>query len=225
MEEYCFDDRKGYTDVNLQDTVYFRKEEEFTMASISGSNIINYDYLLRNCYSSNRYARKGASRATYGSRELLSADSDALGRITKNLQEISYDKDNGKNIYNNAKVLIETYNNAVGSAGKIESPELERNMKKMKQFVKENQEAFESIGIKITSTGKMELNKEKMLETSSTKMEKILSGDLSKTLGKHAKKIYSVAQKLIREEAAKVSLKKSQAASAGSSPNSFDARA
>ncbi|MBR1744030.1 MAG: hypothetical protein IJ733_19630 [Lachnospiraceae bacterium] len=216
-------------------TAGYGKEEEIAMASISGANIINYDYLLRNCYSSNRYARKGASRATYGSTELLSADSGALGKITTNLQEISYDKDNGKNIYNNAKVLIETYNNTVGSAGKTESSELERHMKKMKQFLKDNREAFESIGIKITSTGKMELDKEKMLETSSAKMEKILSGDLSKSLGKYAKKINTVAQKLLREEAAKASLKKSQAnlspnasfgtAGMSTSPNSVDVRA
>lgn len=175
------------------------------MASISGANIINYDYLLRNCYSSNRMARKGASRSSYSNTELLSADSDALRKLAKNLQEISYDKEDGKNIYNNAKALIETYNNTIGSADKLSSSELERNAKKLKQFVKDNKDALEEIGIKVTTSGKMELNKEKMLETSASKMEKVLSGSggFSKTVEKYAKTLRQVAQKLIREEAAK----------------------
>lgn len=200
------------------------------MASISGSNILSYDYLLRNCYSANRFARKGANRASFGTPELLSFDSDALGKITKNLQEISYDKENGKQIYNNAKVFIQTYNNMLGTAGKIESQELERNMKKMKQFVKDNKDVFEAVGIKISGSGKMELDKDKMLETSSAKMQKALSGGVVKQLEKFAKKIHSVSKKLIQEEAARKSLKAQtgsvQTQSSGSygtaGPNSID---
>lgn len=173
------------------------------MSLISSANIVNYDYILRNCYSANRYARKSANRTSIDKSELLSYDSGALAKIAKNLQEISYDKENGKNIYNNAKVLIETYNNTVGTADKIESAELERNMKKLKKFVKENKDAFESIGIKIGVSGKMELDKEKMLKTSAEKMQKVLSGDFAKTLEKYAKKINSISGRIIKEEAAK----------------------
>lgn len=175
------------------------------MASISGGNIINYDYLLRNCYSSNRLARKSSGRTSLSDTELLSADSNALRKLTKNLQDISYDKENGKNIYNNAKALIETYNNTLGSASKLSDAALEREMKKVKQFVKDHQDELKSVGIKITSTGKMEIDKEKMLETSPDKMKKILSGDgeISKTLNKYAKKLNSISARLVREEAAK----------------------
>ena len=173
------------------------------MSLISSANIVSYDYILRNCYSANRNARRSANRTSMDKSELLSYDSAALAKIAKNLQEISYDKENGKNIYNNAKVLIETYNNTIGTADKVDSAELDRNMKKFKKFVKENKDAFESIGIKIGVSGKMELDKEKMLKTSAEKMQKVLSGDLAKTLEKYAKKINSISGKVIKEEAAK----------------------
>ena len=201
------------------------------MASISGSSVVSYDYLLRNCYSSNRLARIAASRASYGSAELLSADSDALRKLTRNLQDISYDKDNGQNIYNNAKAFVETYNNAVESADKLTSSDLERNVKKMKQFVKENQEALSSVGISISSGGKLQLDKEKMLKTSSSKMEKVFSGagGFANKIGKFAKTINGIAKKLAQEEVAKkqkadeLSTLPVQTNSAG--PNSIDFRA
>lgn len=173
------------------------------MASISGSNILNYDYLLRNCYSANRNVRKGGNRQSLAKSELLSVDSSALEKISKNLREISYDKENGKCIYNNAKGFIEIYNNTVGTAGKIVSGELERDMKKLKQFVTNHKDALEAVGIKITASGKMELDKDKMLKTSSEKMQKVLSGDFSVNMEKYAKKLGSVAKKLMKEEAAR----------------------
>lgn len=200
------------------------------MASISGGNIVSYDYLLRNCYSSNRLARKSSGRTSLSATELLSADSNALHKLTKNLQDISYDKENGKNIYNNAKALIETYNNTVGSADKLSDTALEREMKKVKQFVKDHQDELKAIGIKVTSSGKMEIDKEKMLATGSDKMKSILSGDgeISKTLNKYAKKLNSISARLIREEAAK---KKSvdeldilPVGNNSTNPNSFDYR-
>lgn len=173
------------------------------MASISGSNILNYDYLLRNCYSANRNVRKGGNRQSLAKSELLSVDSSALEKISKNLREISYDKENGKCIYNNAKGFIAIYNNTVGTAGKIVSGELERDMKKLKQFVTDHKDALEAVGIKITASGKMELDKDKMLKTSSEKMQKVLSGDFSVNMEKYAKKLGSVAKKLMKEEAAR----------------------
>ena len=42
------------------------------------STITNYDYLLRNYYSSNRLARKSYNRVNMKSSELASADSAAI---------------------------------------------------------------------------------------------------------------------------------------------------
>ncbi len=197
--------KSRYSDDNIYKIVMAVGKEEMVMAAILGYNNLNYDYLLKNCYSANRFARKGAGRASFGKADLLSIDSSALEKISKNLQAISYDKDNGKQIFNNAKALIETYNNTVGSADKLESKELERNMKKVKQFVKDHRNVLESVGIKISASGKMELKKEKMLATGSEKMRKVLSGDFAKNMEKYAKKLQSVSKKLLIEEAAKKS--------------------
>ena len=75
------------------------------------STITNYDYLLRNYYSSNRLARKSYNRVNMKSSELASADSAAIKKVAKTLKDMEYNSDNGVSIYNNVKAFVDTYNN------------------------------------------------------------------------------------------------------------------
>ena len=54
------------------------------------STITNYDYLLRNYYSSNRLARKSYNRVNMKSSELASADSAAIKKVAKTLKDMEY---------------------------------------------------------------------------------------------------------------------------------------
>ena len=125
------------------------------MASISNTSITSYDYLLRNCYSTNRNARKSFSRTTLKTDELVKADSSALKKIANNLRNMEYDGEHGKSIYNSLKVFTASYNNLIESTDKASSPQIERAMKKLKSYMKANKDDLEELGIKVSSSGKI----------------------------------------------------------------------
>ena len=149
------------------------------MASITNTNISSYDFLLRQCYSSNRNARKAYARGTMKAEDLINADSAALKKAARNLKDMEYSKDNGVNIYNNVKAFVESYNNLFESTDKLSapSPELARAEKKLKDYIKNNKDALEDIGIKVSSSGKLEVDKEDLLSCSASKIGKFFSDD------------------------------------------------
>lgn len=172
------------------------------MSVITAGNT-NYQSFLQRFYSSNRAASRTAQRTTLGNAELLQADSNALKKICKNLQELSYDKDNGEEIYQNIKAFAETYNNLFESSGKINDSALERNMKKVKNFIKDNQETFEEIGLKVSSSGKLTLDKEVLLQCTPKKIGKVFSesNTISSSLITFATKLGRLAKPLIQDAA------------------------
>lgn len=169
------------------------------MSSITNTKITNYDYLLRQCYSSNRDARKTITRGTMKAEDLAKADSEALKKAARNLRTMEYSKENGTNVYNNVKAFIESYNNLFDSTDKISySSELTRAEKKLKNYIKENKSALEDIGIKVTSSGKLKLDKTKLLSSNSSKVKKVLSdkSEFTGTVVKYATRINRFAKNL-----------------------------
>jgi len=169
------------------------------MASITNTTITSYDYLLRQCYSSNRDARKTINRGAMKTEDLVRADSEALKKVARNLRTMDYSKDNGVNIYNNAKAFVESYNNLFESTDKLSSSsQITRAEKKLKNYIKENKSALEDIGIKVTSSGKLKLDKTELLSCSTSKVKKVLS-DKSEFTGmvvKYATRISRFAKNL-----------------------------
>lgn len=155
------------------------------------ASITTYDYLLRNCYSSNRSARKTVTRSSLNSDDLVKADSDALKKVSKNLRDMEYTTDNGVGIYNNIKVFVQSYNNLIESTGKTTSSELSRLEKKLTKFVKANKDELEELGINLASSGKLNLKEETLLECKPNKIGKVFSSDsdFTKTISKHATSI------------------------------------
>ena len=171
------------------------------MSVITAGNS-SYQGFLRKFYSSNRAASRASTRSTIGNAELLSADSKALKKISKNLQELTYDKDNGEEIYQNIKAFVETYNNLLDNSGKITDAPLERNMKKLKNFIKDNEEVFEEIGIKVSSSRKLTLDKEDLLKCTPKKIGKVFSdsNDISSNLILLTTKLERMAKPLMQTE-------------------------
>lgn len=170
------------------------------MASISNTSITSYDYLLRNCYSTNRNARKSFSRTTLKTDELVKADSSALKKIANNLRNMEYDGEHGKSIYNSLKVFTASYNNLIESTDKASSPQIERAMKKLKSYMKANKDDLEELGIKVSSSGKIALKDSTLLATNASKIGKIFSSsnNFTSTIAQYATKINRYARTLQR---------------------------
>lgn len=171
------------------------------MSSITNTTISSYDYLLRQCYSSNRNARKAFGRASMSANDLAKVDSDALRKASRNLKDMEYSSDNGVNIYNNIKAFVESYNNLCDSSSKIaDSPELGRMEKKLSKFIKNNKEDLEKLGVKVSSSGKLSVDKETLLTTSASKVERFFSDDneFSGTITQFATKMNRIAKNLSR---------------------------
>lgn len=171
------------------------------MSTITNTTISSYDYLLRQCYSSNRNARIPYGRITMNAGSLAKVDSDALKKASRNLSNIEYSSDNGVNIYNNIKAFVESYNNLSDSSAKVsDSPELSRMEKKLSKYIKENKDELEKLGVKVSSSGKLSVDKETLLSTTASKLEEFFSGDneFTNTVTQYATRINRIAKNLAR---------------------------
>lgn len=164
------------------------------------STITNYDYLLRNYYSSNRLARKSYNRVNMKSSELASADSAAIKKVAKTLKDMEYNSDNGVSIYNNVKAFVDTYNNLSENADK--DPTMSKYWKRLKKVIKDNSSDLEDIGISIKSSGKLEVDKTKLVSCSPAKVGKVLSGDntITESVMDYAARIQRSAKALVNSK-------------------------
>lgn len=185
-------------------------ELEVTMSYVSNTNFSNYNYLMKYCYSSNRRAQKSANRATLSSAELAKADAQALKKLTDNFKNLEYDTEHGNEIYTSAKAFIQTYNNLLESSGDCVSDDISRYVKKMKKLINNNKDALEEIGITVSSSGQLKLNKTDILESTPSKLEKVFGKDSAFTddILSFSAKLVRYAKNLIHSEA---SIKSSQA--------------
>lgn len=138
---------------------------------------INYDYNLRNLYSSNRFARKSENRPTLKNKDLIQADSDAVKKIVTKLRDLEYSSDNASEVLTDVKMFIETYNNLVDSTGSSDSDSINKLKRQITQLTKDNKEELESLGITINSSGKLSLDKSKFGECSPSKIERFFGKD------------------------------------------------
>lgn len=138
---------------------------------------INYDYYLRNLYSSNRFARKSENRPTLKNKDLIQADSDAVKKVTEKLKKLEYSSDNASEVLTDVKTFIETYNNLVESTGSSDSDSINKLKRQITQLTKDNKDELESLGISINSSGKLSLDKSKFGECSPSKIERFFGKD------------------------------------------------
>lgn len=166
------------------------------MAIISSSN---YNYMMRSFYSSNRMAYKSYNRGTLKTHDLIRADAEAMRKVTKNLKELEYNTDNGEAIYNNVKAFVETYNNLLESTDKAStSREMTRAQKALKSYMKDHKEDLEDIGIKLSSSGKLELKKTTLATSTPSKVAKVLRDrdNLIGNVSKHATRMTRLARNM-----------------------------
>lgn len=137
----------------------------------------SYDYYLRNIYSSNRSACKSENRTTMNNKDLVQADSDAMKKITEKLRGLEYSSDNATDILNSVKIFVETYNNLIESTGENGSEEMTRLKNQITKLTKNNKDELESLGISISASGKLTLNKTTFGECSPSKIKRFFGKD------------------------------------------------
>lgn len=159
------------------------------------SSASSYNYILRNYYSKNRNASRTILRSNIDDSLLVTADSDALSKISKALRNIEYSSDNGVGIYNNVKAFVDTYNNLLASSGSSVSYDITHPQKLLKSLVKSKADELEEIGISVSASGKLSLDKETLIKSSPSKLSKIFSSDsdFTQKIKYYSSKIYKAS--------------------------------
>ena len=150
---------------------------------------------MRNYYSKNRNASRTILRSNIDDSLLVTADSDALSKISKALRNIEYSSDNGVGIYNNVKAFVDTYNNLSASSGSSVSYDITHPQKLLKSLVKSKADELEEIGISVSASGKLSLDKETLIKSSPSKLSKIFSSDsdFTQKIKYYSSKIYKAS--------------------------------
>lgn len=162
------------------------------------STATSYNFILRNYYSKNRDAAKTVTRGNIKKDELVTADSDALSKISKTLRDLEYSSDNGVGIYNNVKAFTDVYNNLISSTSNSVSYDITHADKLLKKLVKSKKDELEDIGISVSASGKLKLNKETLLQSSPKKLSNIFSSDsdFTKKVKYYSGKIYKASNNI-----------------------------
>lgn len=162
------------------------------MNAITSEISRTYDSLLKNYYSKKQDARRDVSRANYTKNELAEFDSGAVSKAAKSFRDMEYSSDNGMNVYNNIKAFVTSYNNLVSSLEGNADYSLTRGSKLLKNVLKDNKDALSEIGIEITSSGKLSLNKQTLADTNPKKIKALLGedSDMPNKLRFYANKIF-----------------------------------
>lgn len=165
------------------------------MAINAVSSTLSYNFILKNYYSKNRAAVRETTRKSIDSKSLMTADSDALSKIAKTLRDLEYSTDNGVGIYNNIKAFVETYNNLTESTSGYDLYNITRPGKLLKNLIKKNKDELEDIGVNVSTSGKLSVDKEKLLETTPEKLANIFSSksEFTKNVRFYAGKIYKAS--------------------------------
>ncbi len=165
------------------------------MAINATSTSSSYNFIMRNYYSKNRPAAREVTRKKLENKILVTADSSALSKVAKTLRDLEYSSDNGVGIYNNIKAFVDTYNNLSSSTSDAIAYDITRPTKKLKNYIINNKDQLESIGINVSASGKLKVDKEKLLKCSPSKISKVLSSDsgFSQQIKHYAGKIYKAS--------------------------------
>ena len=165
----------------------------------------SYDFYLRGIYSSNRGARKAERRSSMQNSELTKADSSAMKKIIEQLRQLEWseptvmeDKDSDSTNYKFTKLFADTYNNLLESAGNSTSGQAKRLISRMKHLTREQKDALESVGISISSNGKLSVKKGTVNQAATYKFKQLFGSDsdyltemssIAKKIKRHASQI------------------------------------
>ena len=131
------------------------------MAATANTAIsLSESYYLRSFYKSNRDAATASKRSEMSSGKLSQADAETLRTAVRKLRhfDLKDDTDDGANIYASVSAFLETYNNAMDSAGSSNDYSLQRYAKQLKNLAKEYADELEDIGVTVRSDGTLEKN-------------------------------------------------------------------
>ncbi len=130
---------------------------------MSGYSITSSKY-LRDFYLSDRELTKKASREKASERTVSLADSKALRRALRDLENYDYgdgskdDTDNEKStLYKHLKAFADTYNYTMDSSSSSSSSGIKAMSKKMKQFSEKYADELEDLGITFDQKGYMSI--------------------------------------------------------------------
>lgn len=177
------------------------------MAVEAGTAVsLSESYFLRYFYKDNRDARTASKRCDFSQGTLSKADATALHRAVRRLRNFNYDKnsDDGANIYSSVSAFVETYNNAMNSAGNSDDVALERYAKNLKSLSTKYADELEDIGITLNSDGTLKKNDNRLKAAGIDEVKKLFSEDAGYRTGvyRYAKRMIEKATNLIATEAA-----------------------
>lgn len=132
---------------------------------------------LRQFYKGNTFGATVSGRSGQSSRDLFSADTKAIRRAVKELNDYDYDDGEGGEIMNKVQAFVSTYNNYIDSAKEMDDSNVNRYLSKMKKLTKEHADELADIGITIQSSGKLKVDKKKLQDTGRYQVSLLFSED------------------------------------------------
>lgn len=175
------------------------------MAATANTAIsLSESYYLRSFYKSNRDATTASKRSEMSNGKLSQADAEALRTAVRKLRnfDLEDDTDDGANIYASVSAFLETYNNAMDSAGSSSDYSLQRYAKQLKNLAKEYAEELEDIGVTIKSDGTLEKNDNLLKAADVSDIRKLFDDDaqFATKSANYAKRMNAKAADLIYTE-------------------------
>ncbi len=146
------------------------------------SSVPSISFLYNRYYSPNREMRLSSTRENSTNHDVVSADTSALTKALDALDELDFEDkeaDNTKKIYNTIMSFVDTYNNAIDSAGDSETRGVSSKVGKMRQALKEYSKELEEIGISVKNSGKLTVDKAELKKATLSKVKKVFSKDSS----------------------------------------------
>lgn len=132
---------------------------------------------MKQFYKGNNFAATVNGRSGRYSRDLFSADLQAIRRAVKELGDYDYDDGEGGELMNKVQAFVNTYNNYIDSAKEMDDSNVNRYLSKMKKLTKEYADELEDIGVTIQSSGKLKVNKKNLQDTGRYQVGVLFSSD------------------------------------------------
>ena len=146
------------------------------------SSVPSISFLYNRFYSSNRDMRLSSTRDNSTNHDVVSADTTALSKALDAIDDLDFEDkeaDNTKKIYNTIMSFVDTYNNAIDSAGDSETRGVSSKVGKMKDALKKYSKELDEIGITLKNSGKLSVDKSELKTATLTKVKKVFSKDAS----------------------------------------------
>ena len=146
------------------------------------SSVPSISFLYNRFYSANRDMRLSSTRDNSTNHDVVTADSAALTKALNAIDELDFEDkeaDNTKKIYNTIMSFVDTYNNAIDSAGESETKGVSSKVGKMKETLKEYAKELEEMGITVKNSGKLSVDKSEFKTATLAKVKKVFSKDVS----------------------------------------------